>query len=90
VTAATEVDRALTQDLLNRLVKAGAVAIFVDPALELRGEPVVEREDQARVDIPAGCPVDDQPGEVPHVVGHQCPNLIGGYAQQEGASLLMP
>ena len=43
VTAASQVDRALAQDLLDRFIKAGAAVISVDPALGLRGKPSIVR-----------------------------------------------
>jgi len=59
VTAATEADRALTQDLLDRFVEAGAAVIFVDPALGLRGEPSIVQprpfhEEHMHIRFPSG------------------------------------
>ena len=42
--SATEIDRRLAQDLLDRFVRAGAVLVYVGPATRLRGPTAVVRE----------------------------------------------
>lgn len=59
VTAASQVDRALTQELLDRFVEAGAALITLDPALGLRGKPSVVQprafhEEHMHIRFPSG------------------------------------
>ena len=59
VTAASEVDLALTQELLDRFAAAGAAEITVDPALELPRKPSVVKprafhEEHMHIRFPAG------------------------------------
>jgi Penicillin-insensitive murein endopeptidase len=54
----SQVDRALTQDLVDRFVRAGAVKLFVGPHLDLRGPrdvvvALAHHDDHVHVRIPA-------------------------------------
>ena len=55
-TRPTEIDRALSQDLVNRFVAAGAVKVFVGPHVGLRGpkrivQPLIHHDDHMHVRI---------------------------------------
>jgi hypothetical protein len=60
-TSTREIDRRLTQELLDRFVRAGAQYVYVDPRLKLRGPPDVviplrHHEDHMHVRIRPGAP----------------------------------